>query len=263
MPDLAEMQSGILRFLTGRGDPPASLLAQPGGASVHTRLDIYRNAYRLRLREAIETDHQVLGRYLGDELFERMVDGYIQDCPSACTSLRDFTADLPRFLSETPPFSEHPLLAELSGFERLLLDVFDARDAPRVLPQALRDLATERWPGLRLRFHPSVQLFAAQWNSVESWRAIQGGAAPPAASRKTGDGHWLLWRGADRLSQFHPITPDEHAMLVGALHGESFAALCERMTLRVPEGQVSGYALGLLQKWLAQGLIAALDSSRA
>jgi hypothetical protein len=35
------------------------------------------------------------------------------------------------------------------------------------------------------------------------------------------------------------------------------------MTLRVPESQVSGYALGLLQKWLAQGLIVALDSARA
>jgi len=152
------------------------------------------------------------------------------------------------------------MVAELAAFERLLLDVFDARDASRVDHHALHVLAPERWPGLRLRFHPSVQLFVAQWNSVESWRAIQEGAEPPAASRKATQGCWLLWRGEDRLSQFHPIAPDEHAMMVGALHGESFAALCERMALRIAEHQVSGYALGLLQKWLSQGVIAALDA---
>ena len=72
---------------------------------------------------------------------------------------------------------------------------------------------------------------------------------------------WLDGRWEPRLGRTaHALAPHEHAMMVGALHGESFAALCERMTLRVAEDQVSGYALGLLQKWLAQGLIAVLDA---
>ena len=64
--ELAQLQSSFLQFLMGRGDPPEGLVAGHGGMAAHTRLAIYRNAYRLRLREAIETDHEILGRYLGD-----------------------------------------------------------------------------------------------------------------------------------------------------------------------------------------------------
>jgi hypothetical protein len=259
MPDLTELQTSFLRYLTGRGGTCKDLVVEQGGVSADTRLGIYRNAYRLRLRDTIETDHEMLGRYLGDDLFEDMVDRYIRECPSQCFSLRDFTAGLPRFLRKTPPFSDHPILSELAAFERLLLDVFDAREAPRVNLDGLRAVAPVHWPTLRLRFHPSTQLFGAQWNSVESWRALKDDNDPPAATRKAKTSHWLLWRGAERLSHFLPVSPIEHALLVAALHGEPFSAMCERMTAWVAEDQVSGQALGLLQKWLDQGLIVRLD----
>jgi hypothetical protein len=257
--DLAELQADFLRFLATGEDGMARWVTAQGGASVHARLGIYRNAYRLRLREAIDTDHEMLGRYLGDELFDQMVQGFIRSHPSHYYSLRDFTARLPAFLSEASPFADHPILSEIAAFERLLLDVFDARDLPRLALADLRAVPPERWPGLRIRFHPSLQLFAARWNSVESWRALKEGGTPPVPERRENEAYWLLWRGRDRLSHFRPLARAEHAMLMVGLHGEPLSTLCERAGEWMADAEVSAQVLESLNDWIEQGLIVRFD----
>lgn len=260
MGELAELQSRFIEFLTTGGDGAINaLVADQGGTPVDTRLEIYRNAYRLRLRETVDTDHEILGLYLGDELFDQMVNSYIDLHPSHFFSLRDFTTYLPRFLRERAPFSDHPILAEMANFERLLLDVFDAREVTRTTLVELQALEPEKWPALRLRFHPSMQLYTAQWNSVESWRALKHEQQPPAAAEQP-DSHWLLWRGLDRLSQFRAISLGERTLIVDALHGEDFAALCEHMAEWLPEDRVSAEMLGLLTGWVEQGMVVRLDT---
>ena len=46
-----------------------------GGISREARLHIYKNAYQMRLKETIDNDHELLGLYLGDDLFDQMVSG--------------------------------------------------------------------------------------------------------------------------------------------------------------------------------------------
>jgi hypothetical protein len=254
MGELADLQHRFAGFLTGQGDDIRDLVAEQGEVSIETRLGIYRNAYRLRLRETVDTDHEMLGLYLGDALFEQLVDAYIERHPSHFFSLRDFTSHLPLFLREAPPFADHPILAELAAFERLLLDVFDAPDAPRANIAHLRQLSPDRWPELQLRFHPSMQLFRAEWNCVECWQALKAGETPPAASPQPAS-HWLLWRGRDRLSQFRSLPPPERALILETLAGAPLSALCERLASDLPQAQVGTHLLEVLREWLDQGLI--------
>jgi hypothetical protein len=252
--DLRALQHRFSRFLRGKGGDIQELIAPQGKLSVASRLGIYRNAYRLRLRETIETDHEILGLYLGDELFEQMVDGYIERCPSRFFSLRDLTTRLPGFLRQTPPFADHPVLAELASFERRLLDVFDAPDASRAHLEELRRLSPDHWPDLQLRYHPSMQLFTAQWNSVECWRALKTGGTPPEAIQQPGS-HWLLWRGCDQLSQFRSLPALERSLIVSALAGAPLSVLCEQLAAELPEDQVGPRLLDRLGNWLEEGLI--------
>ena len=135
--ELREHQQQLMAYLLGQDSTIADHVVDQGGITTDVRLGIYRNAYRIRLRETIDVDHPVLGTYLGDELFDRMVDGYIDQHPSSFSSLRQFADRLPKFLSTNTPFSEHPQIAELARFERLLLTAFDAADASSVPPQHL------------------------------------------------------------------------------------------------------------------------------
>lgn len=258
MPGLAKLQTRFIDFLSGKSGQITSAVATQGNIDTETRLNIYRNAYQIRLKQVLETDHEMLGIYLGDDLFERMATGYIETHPSSFTSLRHFAEQLPEYLRQAEPFNAHPIISELAFFERRLLDVFDAADANRTPLSALKEIPPDDWPGMKLRFHPSTQLFIAGWNSIESWKALKAGLEPPAAQLQ-GDAYWLLWRGDSLLSEFRPIDEDEYLLLSLAIEGNTFASMCESLLSRHDEDQIGAISLHYLTRWLEQGIIKAIN----
>jgi hypothetical protein len=245
------------RFLAYLRDADTAIKADVSGASNKERarrLSIYYNAYRIRLRASIETDHPILGRYLGDEWFETMASAYIKAYPSSQTSLRYFCNQLPLFLQEMMPFADNGVLSDLALFERLLMEVFDAADASRRDSGYLTELQAEQWPELILSFHPSLRFFVTNWNSVEIWQSITADRAPPEAVQ--GDQRtWLMWRNPARLTEFRSLTSDEYTMLKSAHNGANFAELCETLLKFHAEADVAPRALNILRGWLDTGLI--------
>lgn len=254
MSDLAELQREFYDYL--RGGPIAPLAArviERGPAPIPVRLGIYANAYGKRLGEALEADHAMLGAYLGDALWDRLCADYIAAHPSRTRSLRWYGDALPAFLARAEPFAQYPLLAELAAFERALLDTFDAADADRLAWSALLALAPDAWPQLRLPLHPSVRRHRGACNAVAVWQALSAAQVPPAA-RAVAD-HWLLWRDAERITQFRSVQPDEDAALAALAQGVDFAGLCECLAAHLPPAQVPARSLVLLQRWCEAGLL--------
>jgi len=105
MPRLTDLQQQFSDYLLSRNDDIAACIVDDKRLSKQTRLEIYKNAYAIRLTKCIETDHPMLGKYLGDELFETMATGYIHNHPSQTTSLRNYCDNLPGYLRQTEPFS--------------------------------------------------------------------------------------------------------------------------------------------------------------
>jgi hypothetical protein len=229
-------------------------IAHQGGIATDTRLQIYANAYRMRLRETIETDHEILGLFLGDELFDKMAGEYTVRHPSQSSSLRHFCDGLADFLAEDPFFGQYPILADIACFERRLLASFDAADSHRASFAELQALSAELWPGCRLRFHPSVQLFCCDSNAVECWQSLKHDKAPPQPDYE-GKRAWLLWRGATRLTEFISLAPYQLCLLEGFIHGANFAQQCEAMLNYVDAEQAPLQVLQSLQAWFSMGLV--------
>lgn len=251
--DLRQRQHELMAYLLGRNEHIAAHVANQGNIDIVTRLSIYRHAYRKRLRETMDTDHPITGTYLGDTLFENMVDGFIDSYPSSYRSLRQFCDRLPRFLSEQTPFSDNPQIAELAQFERCLLTAFDAADAPRESLELLSQLPADSWPEMTITFHPSVAVFTCRWNVVEIWQAIKADCAPPAAVQQPLS--WLLWRNAERLTEFRALDVAEQTMIQTCLSGANFATVCEALLDVLPEDNISAVAVNRLSQWLSEGLV--------
>jgi len=255
--DLQQLQHEFLAFLL-HGDPAIEQrIVDQAPVGRDTRLGIYANAYRVRLKETLEVDHEHLGVYLGDDLWDQLADGYISDHPSRFRSLRQYGDALPDWLRRHEPFSAYAQIAELAAFERRLLTAFDAADSPRAATAELAVLEPERWPGLRLRFHPSVQPFDAHTNSVSIWQALKSGESPPDPTEQPAEQplHWVLWRGEDRLTQFRAIPPAEAQVLQHFLAGGDFADACEVLVETTDPNEVAALALNILTEWLQQGLV--------
>lgn len=260
MSGLTALQRDFYAFLRGGAiEPVAARVTERGPAPTAVRLGIYANAYGKRLAEALESDHPILGRYLGDALWQRMCIGYIVAQPSRFRSLRNFGDALSEFLATAEPFSRQPILAELAAFECTLLDAFDAADGPRLPWSGLLAQPQPDWPCLRLRFHPSVRRLATGWNSVAVWQALKAEREPPPAAEIPG-GAWLLWRDEQRLTRFRTLAADEDDLVAALLQDDAdIAALCERLAGLHPAEQVPGRLLELLQQWFDAGLVGVIE----
>jgi hypothetical protein len=253
---LKQRQEQFMALLLGGEDRISAHITQQGAVDSATRLGIYQNAYNMRFRETIETDHEILGVYLGDTLFDEMVPQYIAAQPSSNHSLRQYADALPEFLGANEPFREHPQIAELARLERLLLCAFDAKDTPLIGIDELKTRPAERWPDMQLRFHPSLQLYRSEWNAVVIWQAIKAQQTPPPPLQQINC--WLLWRNEELLTEFRSASDVEYALIGAALEGSTFAQLCEQLLESHGEEEVSLLAVNYLGQWIEQGLVSQL-----
>lgn len=257
MPELRKLQEEFLKYLTVSGGDIMEAVVEQGNIDRKTRLDIYQNAYNIRLKDCIETDHPVLGLYLGDDLFEQVVSGYIQQHPSHYPSLRSFCNLLPDFLKHEEPFKSNPIIGEIAAFERKLLDVFDAADSDSVTEIDLQELPAERWPDMKLAFHPSVRIFETHWNTVECWQAIKNEKAPPEAIKQ--ESCWILWRNSERLTQFRSLTKNGFVLYQCFKDHYTFADACELLKEHLSEDQIGPVCVDHLKQWFGLGMIQSVN----
>jgi len=253
MSELKIRQQQLMDYILGKSDLITDHILGSAAANKALRLHIYRNNYQAGLREVIDTDFEMLGLYLGDNLFDQMVEGYIDAYPSSYSSLRQFGDNLPKFLREDAFFSQYPQLSELARFERLLLRAFDAADAARITQDTLLQLGQNLWPELKLAFHPSVQVFTSHWNVVEIWRALKGEQTPPDPWEQIN--HWVMWRNQERLTEFRSIDSFEHVMLTAFLKGDDLSQVADTLLAWQSGEDPSQHMVETLLSWHQQGWI--------
>lgn len=254
MQNLRRLQTELLDYLIDQSPHIEGEIAAGGLIDKKTRLHIYGNAYRLRLRDVIDTDHELLSFYLGDELFDKLVEGYIDSHPSTYSSLRDFCCELPMYLKVTSPFRDHPVIGELARFERTLLFAFDANDAAVADMSELSNVPLDKWPNIQVRFHPSVQLFETNTNCVEVWRALKQKSTPPEAAQIDSIA-WIVWRTLERITEFRSLTDSEVSMVKAFLRGATLAEVCEELLEYHHENEVSEIAVKYISQWIQRGQV--------
>lgn len=257
MSALARLQDGFQHYLLTLEDGFAAEIIGTGRIDAATRLGIYADAYRLRLLEALETDFPGLLALVGAEEFDRLGRRYIDRHPSAHFSIRWFGRHLAGFLRTTPPYDEHPAVAEMAAFEWAMTEAFDAADAAAVTVADMAALPAEAWADLRFTTHPTLQRLDLSWNVTAIWNAINADQDPPDPEPGEFPCAWLVWR-QDLGTRFRSLDVAEAWALDALARGANFAALCEGLCEWIAPGHAAAQAAGLLKRWIEDGLIAGL-----
>ena len=129
MNGLLDLQHKFQNYLMNTDLAFKSCIHGTAKASVDTRLAIYKNAYQLRLIDALAANYPVLKKYLGCEQFHELGEHFLKIYPSTFRSIRWFGDKLAVFLYEAKPYCDMPYLAELAQFEWANTLVFDAPDS--------------------------------------------------------------------------------------------------------------------------------------
>ena len=126
---LKDFQAQFQRAILEGNDAVLEHLTDGARETTSNLLNVYRDAYTLRLIDVVGNDHEQLRRYLGMDNFRALAAAYIAAHPSHHPNARWFARGLPEYLKSAEAFADRPELAELAALERALNDAFDAEDA--------------------------------------------------------------------------------------------------------------------------------------
>jgi putative DNA-binding protein len=115
------------------------------------RVAIYSGMYFARIRDAIAEDYAALGKALGGEGFEQLIQAYLDAHPPRHPSLRQAAAHLADFVARRRDLAPQPWHAPLARLEAAMVEAFDARDEEPLRAADLEALAAEEWSELALR----------------------------------------------------------------------------------------------------------------
>ena len=257
--ELRELQRDMQRHLLGEDSRVSSAIVDAPPLAAKDRLAIYRNAYRVRLIDALQDTYPVLHGLLGDEMFMMLGEAYVASHPSLFRSIRWYGGELGQFMAQCPPYDE-PILAEVAQLEWTLAEVFDARDAEPLGRAALSAVAPAAWGDLTFTFHPSLRRLEFMWNTAAVFKAMSADETPPRPISSGTAVPWLLWR-QNLQNYFRSMTAVEAAALDAALRGRGFAMICEDLSALLSVDEIPAAAATLLGNWADSGIIVALGAS--
>jgi hypothetical protein len=257
-PTLRDLQKDMQQYLLGETSGVTSAIVDAPPLRAKDRLAIYRNAYQVRLIDALHETYPVLHSLLGDEVWVELGEAFVSEYPSNFRSIRWYGRQMAGFLAGHEPFSGEPVLAEIALLEWTLSEVFDSPDAQPLQRAALSTVQPSEWASLRFQFHPSLRRLEFNWNTATVWKAMSADDTPPRPERAPAAMPWLLWR-QDLQNYFRSMNAVEAAALDAALRCLNFGEICESLSALLPQAEIPAAAASLLGAWADSGIIVGLD----
>lgn len=246
------MQDDVLRNSTADG-----LIASPPRGSRDDRLDVYRNAYSLRLTEFLAHDYGKLRTYLGDVRFNEMALHYIAAHPSDQPNARWFSRHLPEFLASSRHYRHQPELSELARLEGALSDAFDGLDESVCTMSDLGAIDPEHFGSASFNIVSTVHRFAVTTNVSSLWSSLKCDEAPPPPESISKPLEIMVWRQGSG-ARFR-ILGDEEAMAIdSAREGVSFAVICEMIAAFEDPDTAAMRAAGYLRGWIEAEIVSSI-----
>ncbi len=249
---LREMQHEFIKCMLEQPSSISTEIVSDDHASAERRLSLYAEGYKLRLKEVIEGDYEQVNAYLGDELFDQLMEQYISEYQSHHPNLRYYTQYMPTLLSDSLPWSNSPEVSELAEIEKLFSDSFDSENCQSVTTQDLAQISPDAWPTLTIQFKQAVHLVSTQFNSFPIWQALSNENTPPELVPEPST--WLIWR-SDLISSYIEISAAETAAYKIMKRGGDFGALCEALLEFYDDEETPMQAVTLLQGWLLRDMV--------
>lgn len=271
--DLKSLQAILYRLITAPEGVEDGLATEktlpPGGLdaiivgddrlSARERVEIYANAYFYRLLDVLKEDFPATVAVIDETAFHNLVTGYLIDHPPTEPGIQHASRHLPDFIRTHPLHERWPFITDLAHLERAMLEVFHGQDAESLDATAMRTVAPDDWPAIRLRTHPSLRILDLGWRADTVRRAVESGE--PWKEPARGAVVLLVWRRGSQV-HYRELERGERAALALAQSGATFAVMCDAIVAETGDEDEEAPALisRLLGRWLGDGVLARGDS---
>jgi hypothetical protein len=239
---LAALQGDFRDWLVGA---PSGLMDD---AHLHRGLEVYHNAYRVRLCDSLRETFERVLLWLGEDRFMAAARAHIESRPPRGWTLGFYGADFPDTLAALHP--GNPEIADLARLDWMLSRAFDGGDANT--PPNLTDID---WDTATLCFVPTLAVGTMHSNAGAIWSALSAGERAPDVVTLPAPVPLLVWR-QEFVPCFRILEPEEAAALAMMRDGAPFNLLCTALAERMGADAGIASAGAWLGQWLQDGLIA-------
>jgi len=254
MTELAALQSLFQGYVVDNDDAAVPAFIGDVSASAEERLNIYYEAYRLRLLEVLREDFPGLRALISADTFNAMGLRYLGRFPPHHPSVRSFANNMAEFLSTDGVYSEWPYLAEMARFECARGLAFDGPNVDVMTLEAFGAIPAENWPSLRVRFHPTLQRLRFHWNVGPLARAISAEEPVPPPVGLDNPETWAVWRRGLTV-YFRSLDETEVRAMDAFADGRTFADVCAALCDCLDAEAVPARMAGMLNQWVTEGLV--------
>lgn len=265
---LKQLQTFLYRHIAApehqsrsQGDTPGApfpaleaVIRSEDGLSATQRIQIYADAYFQRVLECLEEDFPATLAIVGEDEFREITRVYLDRHPPTEPSIDWAGRHFGAFLRGQSVLARFPFLADLARLEWAISEISVAPDCASLTAAELQNVPLEHWPSLTLRAIPASQILPCDWLVCDLRSAIQADRqwnAPPRGAVAA-----LVWRTAGQVYFREPEAAEQLALelLSG---GVTFAALCERLSVKLADENPAPAINQMLAGWIADGLLAA------
>lgn len=226
------------------------------------QLDIYRRQYWLRHEDTLAEDHPGLARVLGDEAFHALMHDFFAWRAPRRRSLRDVAEGLEAFLPSWPGLEPAvaTLAADMLSYELMLVELFDAEDAPALDAGALADCPPERLTEAKLALSALVRRLSLR-HRVQHLRTGSGAEPEQIALAGAGPVELVVHRQGHTLST-EELDRTQAALLDALAAGATIHEACARAAEGLEQAELVRLASELprwIERWTRAGYFSKLS----
>ena len=222
------------------------------GLSSRDRLDIYHNAYRVRLIDVLLDTFEHTAIYLGDDWFQQLASAYVQSHHSTHTNIGLYGREFSQFLAEQ--LADDLEVSELALMDWKLRRAFDGADSTVMTRDDLQHLASEESGGIRLQPVPTLSISKQQYNTLDIWHAINEDQHPPAVQQLPQPTDILIWRKG-HSPHFRSLSKIESRAIDCVCSGDTLEAIGAALEKDFPDVDVAAEFGVMLHRWIDDEII--------
>ena len=239
-----------------------SIVSDNGRLSPVERLEIYREQFWLRHTASLVEDFPGLSGILGQETWQRLVEGYLDAHPPHRYTLRDLGLHMPEYVARQTWLDHPQLCCDMARLEVAYLEIFDAADAAPIDASMLASIPEDAWEHARIELHPALRVLEVGYPVAhlrkQLFRAETSGetVAIPAPESQ----YLLLYR--HDLAMFHEqLNAGAYALLEALTRRVPLVPACQQIQQQMPEeaANIAENVGAWCQSWAARGFITGVE----
>ena len=220
------------------------------------RVGVYQGMYLMRMEEALATDYPVIKHFLGDEVFDELIQDYVGRYPSRSYTLNRLGDHLPQFLAGRPDWSQDGFLVDLARLELAMTEVFDEEETPVLSGEDLESVPPEDWEQTRLLPIAALRLLELEHTVVPHLTAYHRETPCPKPMKRPS---WVAVYRRDYSVMRLELSTPEFALLSALVDGVPLGeALADAVTANQSARQ-QAKVFRWFRSWIREGLFTGVD----